>query len=79
MANSLALDTLRQANSSQKFVRAAVRVRAVNRIRHHPSAPASDLNSADKALRALRTAAAVPPCRNLTASPENCQPSVDIA
>src|SRR5258708_34939829 len=49
-------------------------------MRHHLSAPALSfrLDSADKALRALRIAAAVRPA-NLTASPENYQPSVDIA
>jgi hypothetical protein len=80
MANSSALDSCVKQSYRKKIVRAAVRVRAVHRTRHHLSVPAlsSDLISADKALRAPRTAAAIRP-ENLTASPENYQPSVDIA
>jgi hypothetical protein len=59
MANSSALDSCVKQSYRKKIVRAAVRVRAVHRTRHHLSVPAlsSDLISADKALRAPRTAA----------------------
>lgn len=81
MANSFTLDTLRQAILSQKFVRAAVRVRGVHRMRHHLSALALNfrLDFGRRRPRCATHGGRCPPCRNLTASPQNCQPSDAIA
>jgi hypothetical protein len=79
LANSFVLESCVRKSYCKKLVRAAVRVRAVHRMRHL-SVPAlsSDLISADRALREPRTAAAIRPA-NLTAPSKNYQPSVDIA